>query len=117
MNDVIIAQKYLNKYHNAKNTGIHFNLSLTSFKNLMRAKRCYYTGIIMTTKRTGKLIRATDRTVDRLDSSKGYVKGNVVACCHTANKMKGTIECPKFLIGTKGIINIVKAIEKSRKVR
>ena len=28
--------------------------------------------------------------IDRRDSNKGYIKGNVVACCGTCNNLKGT---------------------------
>lgn len=111
MIDTLIAEKYLNKYHNARNMKIEFNLSFTSFKNLMNSKKCYYTGVQMTTKLSGKTIKGTDRTVDRLDSNKGYIKGNVVACCHTVNKIKGTLENPNFLIKPKGMRKIIKTIE------
>lgn len=106
-----IARKYLSKFHNAKRDHVEFDLSFTSFKNLMKSKKCYYSGNLMTSKRRGKPIRATDRTVDRIDSNKGYIKGNVVACCHTANKMKGTLENDEFLISMKGMKKIIKTIE------
>lgn len=111
MQDIHIARKYINKYNNARDQHIEFRLNLASFKNLMNAKRCYYTGIVMTTKLRGKTIKATDRTVDRIDSSKGYIKGNVVACCHTANKMKGTLESHEFMISMKAMKKIIKTIE------
>ena len=105
MNDLQIARKYLNKASNARQAGHAFNLSFTSFKNMMKAKRCYYLGIELTDSFTCE-IGPTDRTIDRIDSSKGYVSGNVVACSHMANQIKGTIEC-----GTNGwSIETVKKI-------
>ena len=34
--------------------------------------------------------------IDRIDSSKGYVKGNVAACCRQCNFAKGSITVEKF---------------------
>lgn len=35
--------------------------------------------------------------IDRVDNSKGYVSGNVVACCSTCNRMKHTLGVEEFL--------------------
>lgn len=94
MTDQEIARKYLDKIHNAKQRNIEFNLSLTAFKNLMRAKKCRYTKMVLTEGKDGALI-VSDRTIDRKDSSKGYIKGNCVAVCHGANQFKSIFENPK----------------------
>lgn len=93
--DLYAAKHLVWKAENAKKRGIEFNLTHTGMKNLLSAKRCFYTGIILT-KSTGKEengeLRLSDFTIDRIDGSKGYVKGNVVACCHAANQMKNQFE-------------------------
>lgn len=91
MNDLRIAQKYINKSKNAASKGQEFALSFTSFKNMCNSKRCYYTGVKLTDEAGGP-VQPTDRTIDRIDARLGYVSGNVVACSHVANTIKGTIE-------------------------
>lgn len=91
MNDIELATKFIRKHQSSISRNIVFDLSFTSFKNLMRAKKCYYTGVTLTTA-TGPSQKETDRTIDRIDPSKGYVKGNVVACCYKANQIKSTLE-------------------------
>lgn len=62
---------------------------------------CYYCGI-----RPSSVITPPDRTVsvdyayngiDRLDSSKGYIAGNVVACCTRCNYSKRNYSVAEFL--------------------
>ncbi|QNN99930.1 hypothetical protein phiPsa267_151 [Pseudomonas phage phiPsa267] len=91
--DLYAAKHLVWKAENAKKRGIEFSLTHTGMKNLLGAKRCYYTGIPLT-KSTGKEaeLQLSDFTIDRIDGTKGYVKGNVVACCHAANQMKGQLE-------------------------
>lgn len=91
--DLYCAKHLAWKAENAKKRGIEFNLSFQSMKNLMGAKKCFYTGIPLT-KSTGKEseLKLSDFTIDRIDGSKGYVRGNVVACCHAANQMKNQFE-------------------------
>jgi hypothetical protein len=119
--DLYCAKHLAWKAENAKKRGIEFDLSFQSMKNLMGAKRCYYTGIILT-KSSGKEangeLRLSDFTIDRIDGSKGYVKGNVVACCHAANQMKNQFES-LGVVGLKAGRNIfdkaIKRIEGAKK--
>ncbi len=90
--DLYCAKHLTWKAENAKKRGIEFDLSFQSMKNLMGAKRCYYTGIALTKSTGNGEMRLSDATIDRIDGSKGYVKGNVVACCHAANQMKNQFE-------------------------
>jgi hypothetical protein len=43
--------------------------------------------------------------LDRIDSSKGYEKGNIRSCCFTCNKAKGTLSQEEFLGMVKKIHN------------
>lgn len=89
--DLKVARKMKNKAANALERGIEFNLSFTAMKNLLKSKKCYYTGITLT-HAEGRELKASDLTIDRIDATKGYVHGNVVACCHAANNMKAMAE-------------------------
>lgn len=93
MDEVKIAQKYISKCQRARQDGIEFSIGLLSFRNLMMARKCQYTGITLTDS-TSKAVKATDRTIDRIDHNKGYVTGNVVAVCHAANRIKASWENP-----------------------
>lgn len=49
---------------------------------------CHYTGVpmlLMTDRKNDPLVMS----LDRVDSSKGYVEGNVVLCCYGINCLKG----------------------------
>jgi hypothetical protein len=109
MTDLQVAKKMMNLYNSANSRGIEFALSFASVRNLMKAKRCYYSGLLLT-KQRGKA-KATDMTVDRLDSSKGYVKGNVVACCSAVNQFKSVFEDDNNIITA----DIARAILKKTK--
>lgn len=91
--EVRTAKKFLKLKQSAHSRGKSFNLSLTSVRNLLRAKKCYFTGVPLT---------PANMTVDRLDASKGYIIGNVVACDATFNRLKGSYD----------LIHLVKALKK-----
>jgi hypothetical protein len=77
-----IAIKYQSLYNSATKRDLAFDLSLADVGKLLTRKTCYYTGARL--KGSG----VSRRTIDRLDADLGYVKGNVVACTHTANQLK-----------------------------
>lgn len=83
--DMAIAQFYVNKITNAESRGIPFDLSFTSFKNMAKANKCYFTGLPL---------EHNTFTIDRIDNKKGYVKGNVVACHKAFNQIKSLMENP-----------------------
>lgn len=95
--DKFVAQYYVNKQNNCRNRKISFNLTLTQVKNMLRAKRCQLTGIELTHTDAGLvgnsgLQRPTDVTIDRLDCSKPYETGNVIAVAHITNQLKAAFE-------------------------
>jgi len=64
--------------------------------------KCYYTGEPMTL-----IGYATDKsfaTVDRLDSTKGYVAGNVVFCRSIINKMKQDMTLPELKLACEQML-------------
>jgi len=83
-----------------------FNISFEDFKDLVTGD-CHYCGVKPNTKvnplkNTG---RSTEREnegwityngIDRVNSSIGYKKENVVTCCETCNKAKLTMSIDEF---------------------
>lgn len=117
--DLYVCDKLRRKADNAQSRGIAFEMTFQAMKNILSAKKCYYTGLELTKPRgSGFPLRATDRTIDRVDSSKGYVKGNVVACSHVANKVKAEFEqagIPGLKMGVKVLSKTIKRIQKDSK--
>lgn len=113
MHDIKIAELFLRKKQSSKSRGIEFDLSFTAFKNMMRAKKCFFTRVALTDP-TSSIQKPTDRTIDRLDCNKGYVHGNVVACCFAANQLKAAIESSDVK-DKKAVMKIAKfAIQKQK---
>ena len=54
---------------------------------------CFYSGVTFENNFNDKL---TYPTLDRVDSSKGYVKGNVVLCTWITNTMKSDLTLKQF---------------------
>lgn len=82
--DVVIADKYAQLIRSAHARTLPFNLTVADVRRLLSRKTCVY---------SGKLFDSTpnqkhSRTIDRIDCSKGYVKGNVVACTFEMNLFK-----------------------------
>lgn len=92
---------------NAKSSGHEFTLSLFEFKKIVSRKTCFYTGIEMRKPIGKNSCEWNDLTLDRVDSTKGYVSGNVVACIHSANSIKGVWENPSFKITAEMVYMIV----------
>jgi len=85
--DLQIAKKFVSLEKSAKKRGLDLNLSLTSLRNIFKAKKCFYTGTTFVQKE-GNI---HSRTIDRVNNTKGYVTGNVVACTFEFNSRKGGI--------------------------
>ena len=80
--DTLVALKYLRKKVQADNRGIEFTLSLSDMTRLMKAKRCYYTGVELT------LDGSLGLSFDRKDSTLGYTRSNTISCSAIANTLK-----------------------------
>lgn len=103
VSDLEVAKKMIKIFQSAADRKLEFNLSFESVKKLMGYHTCYYTG------KKFEEDGPFGRSFDRIDSSKGYVEGNVVACTVDINGKKSNltfdeIECLyKKLIPTKKI--------------
>ena len=71
------SSKYATYQHSAKKHNRKFELSVIDFGYLVSTP-CYYCG----------KIQSNLNGVDRVDNSKGYVKGNCVSCCESCNRAK-----------------------------
>ncbi len=83
--DLIVAKKLLQLKQSADSRSIEFDLSFYTVRRLLNAKKCYYTGTVF--EESGPLARS----IDRVDSSLGYLEGNVVACTIDINTKKSNI--------------------------
>lgn len=54
--------------------------------------RCEYTGITMTHIKDGTGYHLSNISIDRIDNTQGYVKGNIALVCLSCNMMKYTME-------------------------
>lgn len=101
--DVLIAKAYTSKAASSRDRGIDFTISFTSFKNMCKAKKCYFTGLALT---------SDTFTIDRIDSSKPYEHGNVVACHRDFNNLKSLLENPQTELDLKKVLRGFKLTEK-----
>lgn len=109
--DITIAKKYINKVKNAKKDKIEFSLSLLQFAALMKETRCAYTGIELTYQKD-HIPQPTDITIDRIDNTKGYVKGNVTAVCFAANNIKSFWENPSKLLTYDHVKKMIRRLDR-----
>ena len=114
--DKTVAKAYTNKVKNAAERGLEFDLSFTTFKNLYRAKKCQLTGLPLTLERSlcGERQLPNTLTIDRIDSKKGYIEGNVMAVSHAANSFKAVCE-QGGVFGYGEAIKLGKALAKLKK--
>jgi hypothetical protein len=85
ISDIEVAKKMINLQQSAISRSIEFDLSFETVKSLLLRTHCFYTGIKF--EDDGKL----SFSVDRVDSKKGYIEGNVVACTIDINSKKSNL--------------------------
>jgi hypothetical protein len=91
LTDYTVSKKLIQLKQSADSRGIEFDLSFVAVKKLMNAKVCFYTR-----KKFGEDLDA--RSIDRVDSSIGYVDGNVVACTVDINRKKANLTHDEILL-------------------
>jgi hypothetical protein len=85
VSDLEVAKKMLKIHQSASDRSLEFDLSFESVKKLLTYQTCYYTN------RKFEEEGNYARSFDRVDSSKGYVEGNVVACTVDINGKKANL--------------------------
>ena len=87
---------YYDQYkRGAEIRGYEFALNLEEFKKIIK-KPCYYCKA-SPTERDRFYYPIKVNGIDRIDNTKGYSMKNVVACCTTCNRMKGTLSFSVFM--------------------
>lgn len=88
-----------------KGKKIPFEIDVNYLESILNHQntKCFYFGIEMSLNRAGKY----SASIDRIDSSKVYIKGNVVFVISAVNTMKNDLEENEFL-------KIIEAIYKKQ---
>lgn len=74
----------------ARERNLDFEITLEDFKKLIK-QNCYLCGdppSIRQRVNRGKHFEISIHGVDRRQNELGYIPGNIVACCHTCNRIK-----------------------------
>lgn len=111
--DIAIALAYTRK---AKDCKHEFTLTFAEYKRLWCAKRCYYTNTLLPVRGEtwGDVQKWNRPTIDRVDNSKGYVTGNVVACSYSFNQLKAIWENPLNVVTPANIKSAMKKLENRK---
>lgn len=99
------TRKWLHLYENAVRRNKDFNLEISDVQNLLSKYFCEYTGTLFSEDQR--------KTVDRLDDSKGYVKGNVFMVTDQANRVKNILlehEDSPYHMPFSALLNLVDTL-------
>jgi hypothetical protein len=96
--DIDVATKFMSLKHSAQSRGIEFGLSLSRVRQLLNTRRCYFTRLPF--EQEGPFARS----IDRIDSSRGYVDDNVVACTIEINRRKSDLTLKEIECLYRGMI-------------
>lgn len=81
--------------NNAADRGIEWGLTSETAQCIL-GSNCHYCGTAPTQVRRTKQSSVTVNGIDRLDSSLGYIEGNVAPCCKHCNFAKNTMGVEQF---------------------
>jgi hypothetical protein len=97
LTDYQVAKKLVQLKQSADSRKLEFDLSFKTVRRIMTTKKCYYTGVEFG---EGNL----QRSVDRVDSTKGYIDGNVVACTIDINSKKANLTSDEIHLLSKKLL-------------
>lgn len=89
-----------NAKYRAKRDGIEFNLEMS---DVIVPTHCLYLGIILTCKK-GERHCDSLMSLDRIDPTRGYVRGNVEVISYKANRMKNDASREELLTFASNIL-------------
>jgi hypothetical protein len=111
ISDLEIARKMLKIYQSAQDRKLDFDLGFESVKKLLSYPACYYTG------RKFEEDGPFSRSFDRVDSSIGYIEGNVVACTVDINGKKSNLSVDEIeCLYNKLVKTQIVKIEEPKKI-
>lgn len=109
MVDIAFEERVIAKWQSLRDSadkrGKEFDLSLMTVANLLKSKKCHYTGRPISFFRQEGCETAS---VDRVDNDKGYITGNVVACSQRVNVAKNDLSIAELK-------RIIKVMERTQK--
>jgi hypothetical protein len=100
ISDIEVAKKMIKINQSAIDRKLEFNLSFETVKKLLSYSSCYYTG------RSFDEDGPFSRSFDRVDSSKGYIEGNVVSCTVDINGKKSNLTTEEIICLYNKLVNI-----------
>ena len=100
ISDLEVAKKMIKISQSASDRKLEFNLKFETVKRLMNYSTCYYTN-----KPFGDEGGLYARSFDRVDSAKGYIEGNVVACTVDINQKKANLSLEELTMLYNRLIN------------
>lgn len=91
----------------AKNKNLEFNLELQDILDA-RVKYCPYLGyeLMYGSYNEERMLSAS---VDRIDTTKGYIKGNIEIISNRANIIKSNLTYDQWIVFAKRILNVMEA--------
>jgi hypothetical protein len=88
----LLELKFLQHKHNAYNKGKEWTLNYLEYVKLWGKGICAYSGVAMTFQANCP----NTMSIERIDSMKGYVEGNVTFVCWPLNRSKGWTPLPQY---------------------
>ena len=91
-----------------RDAGMDFNITVAYLQDLLEKQdyKCYYTGLPL---EVGK--ENVGLSLDRIDSTKGYIEGNVAFTMGVVNRIKSSLELPYFIHLCRLIVEHTKDME------
>lgn len=94
--EILLAKEKLMFIKNrSKRKQLDCDLTLKDVLKYHSVTHCELTGIeLIAALPTDRTLKHNVRTLDRIDNKKGYVVGNIMVMCYSANKLKAKYEDP-----------------------
>lgn len=86
----------------AKNKSLEFNIEIS---DIQIPKRCPYLDIELRFVKGRSGGSYNSAALDRIDNSKGYIKGNIEVISHLANQMKASATKEQLILFSKRVLN------------